>query len=70
MARKTILVCDNCNGEIAPDGGAAVLVNFHDPRKEWKRADFCDHCAQTLPGQPTARRGRPRQAAKPEPALS
>ena len=64
MARKTVLVCDNCGTEIDESKGAVMRVNFNDARRGSKQADLCDECAGKLPGQPAARRGRrPKSAA-------
>lgn len=64
MARKTVLVCDNCGNEIDEGKGAVMRVNFNDARRGSKQADLCDNCAGNLPGQPAARRGRrPKSAA-------
>ena len=64
MARKTILVCDNCGMEVAESRGALMRINFTDARKQSKQADLCDDCAGKLPGQAVARRGRrPKSAA-------
>lgn len=64
MARKTILVCDNCGAEV-PDGrGAVMRINFVDARRGSKQADLCDGCAGNMPGVAVARRGRrPKSAA-------
>jgi ribosomal protein S26 len=64
LARKTVLVCDNCGNEIDEGKGAVMRVNFNDARRGSKQADLCDNCAGNLPGQPAARRGRrPKSAA-------
>jgi hypothetical protein len=64
LARKTVLVCDNCGNEIDEGKGAVMRVNFNDARRGSKQADLCDACAGNLPGQPAARRGRrPKSAA-------
>ncbi len=64
MARKTVLVCDNCGKEVEEGKGAAVRAIFTDARRGAKQADFCDDCAGKLPGKQVARRGRrPRAAA-------
>jgi hypothetical protein len=58
VARKTVLVCDNCAKEV-PDGrGALMRINFTDARRGSKQADLCDDCAGGMPGQAVARRGR------------
>lgn len=58
MARKTVLVCDNCGTEIAEGKGATMRLNFTDARRGSKQADLCDSCAGGLPGHAVARRGR------------
>lgn len=58
MARKTILVCDNCGAEVAEGRGAVMRINFVDARRASKQADLCDDCAGNLPGVTVARRGR------------
>ncbi len=64
MARKTVLVCDNCSKEIDESKGAVMRINFNDARRGSKQADLCDTCAGGMPGQPAARRGRrPKTAA-------
>lgn len=56
--RKTVLACDQCGAEI-PDGkGATLKVAFTDARRGNRQADLCDACANELPGQQVARRGR------------
>jgi hypothetical protein len=64
VARKTVLVCDNCSKEVGDNKGATMRVTFTDARRGAKQADLCDDCAGTMPGRATARRGRrPRAAA-------
>ena len=63
MARKTVLVCDNCGAEIDESKGAVMRINFNDARRGSKQADLCDDCAGKLPGQSVARRGRRPKAA-------
>jgi hypothetical protein len=64
VARKTILVCDNCGTEVGEGKGAAMRVTYTDARRGAKAADLCDNCARTMPGRPAARRGRkPKSAA-------
>lgn len=58
MARKTILVCDNCGAEVEEGKGATLRVTFTDARRGSKAADLCDGCAGTMPGRAVARRGR------------
>jgi len=63
MARKTVLVCDKCQAEVAENTGAAVRVTYTDSRRGAKAADLCKDCAEEMPGHPTARRGRRPKAA-------
>jgi hypothetical protein len=63
LARKTVLVCDNCGKEIDEAKGAVMRINFNDARRGSKQADLCDVCAGNMPGQPAARRGRRPKAA-------
>ncbi|HXG77432.1 MAG TPA: hypothetical protein VNJ53_12775 [Gaiellaceae bacterium] len=64
MARKTILVCDNCGNEVAEGKGAVMRINYADARRGSKQADLCDSCAGNMPGHAVARRGRrPKSAA-------
>ena len=58
MARKTILVCDNCGKEVAENRGAVMRLNYTDARRGSKQADLCDDCAGSMPGNAVARRGR------------
>ena len=58
MARKTILVCDNCGAEVAEGRGAGMRITYTDARRGAKAADLCDNCAGTMPGRAVARRGR------------
>ena len=58
MARKTVLVCDNCGVEVEDGKGATMRVTFTDARRGAKAADLCDGCAGTMPGNAVARRGR------------
>lgn len=63
MARKTILVCDNCGAEVDESRGAVMRINYTDARRGSKQADLCDNCAAGMPGQQVARRGRRPKAA-------
>jgi ribosomal protein S26 len=63
LARKTVLVCDNCGNEIEESKGAVMRINFNDARRGSKQADLCDACAAKMPGQAAARRGRRPKAA-------
>lgn len=58
MARKTVLVCDNCNKEVGEGKGATLRLTYSDARRGAKQADLCDDCAGGMPGRATARRGR------------
>ena len=58
MARKTVLVCDNCGNEIDEGKGASMRINYSDARRGSKQADLCDNCAGGMPGHAAARRGR------------
>ena len=58
MARKTILVCDNCGTEVEEAKGATMRITYGDARRGSKVADLCDNCAGNLPGRAAARRGR------------
>ena len=64
MARKTILVCDNCGKEVDESEGATLRITYSDARRGSKAADLCGECGDKLPGRAVARRGRrPRNAA-------
>lgn len=63
MARKTVLVCDNCGNEVEDAKGATLRVTYSDARRGAKAADLCDSCAGKMPGRATARRGRRPKAA-------
>jgi hypothetical protein len=63
LARKTVLVCDNCSKEIDEAKGATMRINFADARRGSKQADLCDTCAGGMPGRAAARRGRRPKAA-------
>jgi hypothetical protein len=58
LARKTVLVCDQCGKEVAEGKGATLRVTFTDARRGAKQADLCDTCAAGTPGNAVARRGR------------
>jgi hypothetical protein len=64
LARKTVLVCDNCGKEVEEGKGATLRVTFTDARRGAKQGDLCDSCAGKMPGRAAARRGRrPKSAA-------
>ncbi|HZT54113.1 MAG TPA: hypothetical protein VE995_07000 [Gaiellaceae bacterium] len=63
MARKTVLVCDNCGNEVEQGKGAVMRVTYTDARRGAKQADLCDGCAGKMPGRAVARRGRRPKAA-------
>lgn len=63
VARKMILVCDNCGKEVDEGKGAVMRLNFTDARRGSKQADLCDNCAGGMPGHAAARRGRRPKAA-------
>ena len=66
MARRTVLVCDDCGTEVGENKGATMRVTFTDARRGSKVADLCDDCAGKVPGRTAARRGRrPKAAAEP-----
>jgi hypothetical protein len=64
VARKTVLVCDNCGKEVGEGKGAVMRMSYSDARRGAKQADLCDDCAGKMPGHAVARRGRrPKSAA-------
>jgi hypothetical protein len=63
VAKRTILVCDNCYKEVQEGKGARMRVNFDDARRGAEEADLCEACATSLPGRAAARRGRRPKAA-------
>ena len=63
MARKTIVVCDQCGTHVDEGRGATLRVNYSDQRRGAKAADLCDDCAGKMPGHAAARRGRRPKAA-------
>jgi hypothetical protein len=58
LARKTVLVCDNCGKEIEEGKGATLRLTYADARRGAKQADLCDDCSGQMPGRAAARRGR------------
>jgi hypothetical protein len=63
LAKKTVLVCDNCEKEVEEGKGAQLRVTFTDARRGAKQADLCDSCAGKMPGRAAARRGRKPKSA-------
>jgi ribosomal protein S26 len=63
VARKTVLVCDNCGKEVDEAKGAVMRVTYTDARRGAKQADLCDTCAGNMPGRAAARRGRKPKSA-------
>ena len=63
LARKTVLVCDNCSKEVGEGKGATMRMTFTDARRGARQADLCDDCASKMPGHAAARRGRRPKAA-------
>jgi hypothetical protein len=68
VARKTVLVCDQCGKEVEDGKGAVVRLTWHDARRGSKQADLCDDCGSKLPGIAVARRGRKPKTADTTPA--
>ena len=58
MARKTVLVCDDCGKEVGDNKGATMRMTFTDARRGARQSDLCDDCAAKMPGHAAARRGR------------
>ena len=58
LARKTVLVCDNCGKEVDEGKGAILRLTYTDARRGAKQADLCDDCSTKMPGRAAARRGR------------
>jgi hypothetical protein len=65
LARRTVLVCDNCGKEVGENKGASLRVTFTDARRGSKVADLCDDCAGDMPGRAAARRGRRPKSTAP-----
>jgi hypothetical protein len=65
VARKTVLVCDNCGKEVEENKGAVLRLTYTDARRGAKQADLCDECAGNMPGAAVARRGRRPKSAVP-----
>jgi hypothetical protein len=40
VARRTVLVCDNCGKEVGENKGAAMRITFTDARRGSKVADL------------------------------
>lgn len=58
MARKTVLVCDQCGREVEDNSGALLRLTYTDARRGARQADLCDQCSDQIPGAKVARRGR------------
>jgi hypothetical protein len=58
MARKMVMVCDECGREVEDGKGAVMRVTFNDARRGAKQADLCDSCAGKSAGHQVSRRGR------------
>ena len=66
MARKTVLVCDNCGKEVGEGKGATLRLTFTDARRGAKQADLCDTCAGTCrAAQSPAEAAGPSRKLKP-----
>jgi hypothetical protein len=63
VAKKTVLICDDCGQAIDEGKGATLRLTFTDARRGAKQADLCDACSGKLPGRSTPRRGRLPRAA-------
>ena len=64
MARKTILVCDNCGAEVAEGRGAGMRITYTDARRGAKAADLCDDWPGRCPAAPSPVAGAGRRARK------
>jgi hypothetical protein len=66
MARKTVLVSDLSNKEIAEGKGATIRITFRDARKGVRELDVTDEEAEDLAakGRSVARRGRRPKSAQ------
>ena len=58
VAKKTVLVCDQCGSEVNNGSGASFRLNYTDAKRGSKAADLCGGCADAMPGHKSARRGR------------
>ena len=58
MARKTILICDNCGGELEEKNATVIRITPQDARKNSMVAEYCDRCVSGLKGRVVGRRGR------------
>jgi len=63
LARKTVLVCDDCGTEVGENKGETLRLTYSDARRGAKAADLCDECAAKMPGHAAARRGRKPKSA-------
>lgn len=55
MARKKIVVCDNCQRWIDPCLVVRLRLTYSTGRGADRIADLCESCAGALPGQTSAR---------------
>jgi hypothetical protein len=58
VARKTVLISDMSQQEIADGKGATIRITFRDARKGVRELDVTDAEADRLGGRQVARRGR------------
>ena len=58
MARKTILICDNCGGELEEKNVTVIRITPQDARRNSMVAEYCEKCAGVLKGRVVGRRGR------------
>ena len=70
MARRTILVCDNCGKEVDEAQGAVMRITYSDARRGAKQADLCGDCAGSMPGQPAATARPPAEVGARHPRSS
>ena len=60
MGERIIKVCDGCGVDLASGTGASLKMVFVNAARGAMKADLCDRCAGTIPGQPV-RLGRGRR---------
>ena len=58
MARKTVVVCDNCGQHVDESKGATLRITWSDARLGAKADDLYEDCSSAMPGHAVARRGR------------